>query len=148
MAHAAGGSSGRAVTLDFKNAPDEDTATSTKDLSGKRLYNAPIVTATAGAEVRRAVGERFEGYGAVDWSTRSGYFGTVERGKGSEIRGYSLTNLRVGLKHDRGIDVSAWVRNVFDANYIAAINPIYGVGDYGAVMGDPRTVGVTLRSEF
>ena len=144
----AGGSYGRAVTLDFTNAPDEDAATSTKDLSGQRLYNAPIVTATAGAEVRHVVSPRLEGYGAVDWSTRTNYFGTVERGKGSEIAGYSLTNLRAGLHHERGIELSVWVRNVFNADYIAAINPIYGVGDYGAVMGDPRTYGVTVRSEF
>ena len=144
----AGGSYGRAVTVDFKNAPDEDARTSTKDLSGRRLYNAPIVTATGGIEVTRALADNVEAYGAFDSSYRSDYYGTVERGRGSEIAAYTLSNLRIGLKHARGIEVSAWVRNLFNEDYIAAINPIYGVGDYGAVLGDQRTYGLTARLEL
>ena len=144
----AGGSYGRAVTVDFKNAPDEDARTSTKDLSGKRLYNAPIITATGGIEVTRALADNVEAYGAFDTSYRSDYYGTVERGRGSDIAAYSLSNLRLGLKHARGVEVSAWVRNLFNEDYIAAINPIYGVGDYGAVVGDQRTYGLSARLEL
>ncbi|ROH93629.1 TonB-dependent receptor [Stagnimonas aquatica] len=138
----------RAVTLDFTNAPNEDDRANTKDLSGQRLYNAPILTATAGIEQALPLSAALALYSGLDYSYRSDYYGTVEHGRGSKTEAYSLTNLRLGLRHARGLDVSVWVRNLFDEDYLAAINPIYGVGEYGAIPGDPRTVGVSLRANF
>jgi iron complex outermembrane recepter protein len=138
----------RAVTVDFKNAPNEDTGKSDKDLSGQRLFNAPILTGTAGIELRLPVASHLLGVFGLDESYRSNYYGTPERGRGSYQPGYALTNLTLGLRSERGIDVGLLVRNLFDRNYIAAINPLYGVGDYGAIVGDPRTVVLTARARF
>lgn len=135
-----------ANTRDFTNAPNEDDRENTKDLSGKRLYNAPRWTGTAGVEGGLPLPRNWQLYAAYDYSVRSAYYGTVERGRGSYQPAYALSNVRLGVKQARGFDVSVWVRNLFDEDYLAAINPIYGVGEYGAIPGDPRTIGVTLRA--
>jgi iron complex outermembrane receptor protein len=138
----------QAITTDFKNAPDEDTRRNTKDLSGERLYNAPTWSGNAGLEKSEALTDALQGYGAVDYSFRTGAYATVEHGRSSYVDGYSLTNLRLGLRHASRWEATLWVRNLFDAEYIAAVYPLYGVGDYGAFAGDPRTYGVTLRATF
>ncbi|WP_020650617.1 TonB-dependent receptor [Solimonas variicoloris] len=148
LAARAGVAYNQAIAEDFPDAPNEDTGQNTKDLSGEDLYNAPRWTATAGLEYSRPIGP-LEGYGGVDYSFRSGYWATVEHGKGSYIHSYDLTNLRLGVRDAAQVwDVSAWVRNVFDEDYLAAVYALYGVGDYGATAADPRTYGVTLRLNF
>ena len=49
------------------------------------------------------------------------------------------------LFRSRVWELGLWVRNLFDTDYVSAVQPVYGVGDYGAFAGDPRTYGVTLR---
>ncbi|WP_245586253.1 TonB-dependent receptor [Solimonas soli] len=148
LAARAGVAYNQAISEDFPDAPNEDTGENTKDLSGKDLYNAPRWTATAGLEYSHALW-RAEGYGGLDYSFRSGYWGTVEHGAGSYVHSYALTNLRLGLRSaTQRWDVSAWVRNLFDEDYLAAVYALYGVGDYGATAGDARTYGVTARLNF
>jgi iron complex outermembrane recepter protein len=138
-----------AVTTDFPNAPNEDSRANDKDLSGERLYNAPEWSGNVGAEYKVLFDSGQEAYGGLDWSFRSSYWGTVEHGRASLIDGYDLGNLRAGLRApDRFWDVSVWSRNILDKDYIAAVYPLYGVGDYGAVPADPRTFGITLRMEL
>ena len=137
-----------AVTTEFPNAPDEVTRGNDKDLSGKTLYNAPRWSGTAGVERGMSWGAR-EIYGALDWSFRSSYYATVERGAASFIDAYMLTNMRVGLRDEKAAwDVSVWVRNVFDEDYVSTVYPLYGVGDYGAFAGDELTAGLSLRQSF
>lgn len=60
-----------------------------------------------------------------------------------------LTHLRLGFRdRDGGWEVIGWVRNLFDKHYLAAIYALTGTGDYGAVVGDPRSYGLTLRLAF
>ena len=137
-----------AISTEFPNAPDEDTRGNDKDLSGKTLYNAPRWTGTAGLEyIHGSAGGR-ELVLAWDYSLRSSYYGTVERGRATRIESYDLSNARIGLRGRRLWDVSVWVRNVFDEDYTASVYPLYGVGDYGAFAGDARTYGATLRLNF
>ncbi|HZP12630.1 MAG TPA: TonB-dependent receptor [Nevskiaceae bacterium] len=139
----------RAVTTEFPDAPNEDTRANDKNLSGETLYNAPKWTATAGAELSNYLDNGTQPFAGIDYSYRSGYWGTVEHGRASYIDGYDLWNLRVGLRSaDRLWDLSFWMRNVLGKDYIAFIYPLYGVGDYGAAAADPRTFGATLRMEF
>ncbi len=138
-----------AVTVDFDNAPNEDTRANDKNLSGHTLYNAPRWTATTGAEYGWFFGAGLEAYGGADYAYRSGYWGTVEHGRATYIDGYGLTNARLGLRDSgRAWDVWIWGRNLLDKQYIGGVYPLYGVGDYGAYAGDPRTWGVTLRATF
>src|SRR5262249_11461883 len=101
-----------AITTVFPNAPNEDTRTNDKNLSGDRLYNAPEWTATAGAEYGYLFDSGREAFAALDWSYRTGYWGSVEHGRASWIAGYDLMNARAGFRGVNKLwDVSAWVRN-------------------------------------
>ena len=145
----AGLSYNSAITTDFRHAPDENSRTNGKDLSGQQLYNAPRWTGTAGLEKALSVTDTLNLFAGLDYSFRTGTYGSVEHGRSSYIDGYSLTNLRIGLRDARQRwDLGFWVRNVFDSDYVAAIYPVYGVGDYGAFAGDPRSYGATLRIRF
>ncbi|HVT34483.1 MAG TPA: TonB-dependent receptor, partial [Nevskiaceae bacterium] len=138
-----------AITTEFHSAPDEDNQQNDRDLSGQRLYDAPRWSGNLGAEYGYVSDEPCEPYGAVDWSARTGYYGTVEHGRASYINGSRLLNLRAGLRaRDHEWDVSLWMRNALNEKYVATVYPLYGVGDYGAVPGDPRTWGVTLRADL
>ncbi|HEY1077937.1 MAG TPA: TonB-dependent receptor [Fontimonas sp.] len=135
-----------AVTVSFPNAPNEDTRENDKDLSGETLYNAPRWSGNAGLEYSILFDAGLESYIGLDYMVRSEYYGTVDRGRSSFIDGYGLGNARLGLRsQSRSWDVSVWARNVLDEDYVAAVAPLYGVGDYGAVPGDPLAYGATLR---
>ena len=139
----------RAITTDFTNAPDEITRQNTKDLSGRQLYNAPRWSGTLGLEYSVPVFAGMEVHTGLDYSFRSGTFATVEQGPASYVDAYALTNLRIGLREaDERWDVVLWSRNVFDEDYVAAVQAVYGVGDYGAFAGDPRTFGLSLRARL
>lgn len=135
-----------AVSTDFRNAPNEDTLNNDKDLSGQPLYNAPRWSGNAGLEYGWMFRDRVEPYLGIDYMYRDGYYGTVEQGRATYIDAYALMNARLGLRSvDRSWDVSLWSRNVLDEAYVASVYPLYGVGDYGAVAGDERSYGLTLR---
>lgn len=132
-----------AVTVDFRNAPDEDTRRNDRDLSGRQLYNAPRWSGNVGLSHSLSLGHSLVLESGVDTSYRSDTFGSVERGRSSRIEGYTLTDLRVDVRSERqGWVVGAWVRNVFDEQYLAATQALYGVGDYGGFAGDPRIIGL------
>lgn len=138
----------RAITTDFKNAPDEDTRRNTKDLSGQPLYNAPTWSGNAGLEHTYRLTDTVQSHAALDYAFKSSYHATAERGRASFVDGHGLTHLRLGLRHASGWDLGIWVRNLFDTEYLAAVYPLYGVGDYGAFAGDPRTYGINVRGAF
>lgn len=145
----AGAAYNRAITQDFPNAPSEVTRVNDKDLSGETLYNAPRWSTTAGADYSFPLSYGVAPYAGLDYSYRSGYWATVEHGSGSYVDSYSLVNARLGLReNDRMWDVSLWVRNLLDEDYLAAVYALYGIGDYGATAGDARTYGVTVRANF
>ena len=142
----AGVSYNEAITVDFTNAPDEDTRENTQDLSGESLFNAPRWTWNVGAEYRKPISSSLAVYAALDHSYRGGAYATLEHGRASYVDAYQLTNLRLGLgSSDDHWQLTAWVRNVFDTEYIGAVRPLYGVGDYGQFAGDPRMAGLTVR---
>ena len=80
-------------------------------------------------------------------------FGAGGAGGGSGVLiskdGYALTNFRAGFRTPHGIDVSAWVRNAFDTNYIELLQVApSNVGLIVGNPGDPRTFGGTIKVSF
>lgn len=139
----------RAVSREFDSAPNEDTRANDKDLSGRQLHNAPLWSAHAGIMQRIALPGSRELYVALDHAFRSGTYAAVEQSRNSYIDAYQITDVRLGLRDSREHwGVQAWVRNVFDTQYLSAVAGIYGVGDYGAYAGDPRTYGVTVEAAW
>ena len=68
------------------------------------------------------------------------------------VDGYSLLNLRVGFRSDNdGWSGFLWSRNLLDEEYfeqLLAAPAGNGAGHYGAVLGDARTYGATVRFSF
>lgn len=134
------------------NAPENLNLSPLQDLSGKQLAGAPKFTYTLGADVAQPVGEHWgrdlQLYGHADYSHRSSYYSQPTNSRYSLIAPYGVLNLRVGVKTADGlVDVSVWARNLTDSAYYTSL----AVANYGLVsglLGDPRTVGATLRTRF
>lgn len=134
----------------FPNAPCPPASGQwTCDLSGDRLYNAPQWSLSSGLDHNHPLAHGLEAYSGIDYSFRTGYYGTLEGGEGSYQPSYGLTNLRLGLRsQDRAWEVEGWVRNVFDRQYITAVYSLLGAGDYGVMTGSERTLGTTVRLRY
>ncbi|WP_313518200.1 TonB-dependent receptor [Pseudomonas sp.] len=131
----------------FANAPCAPASAQWScDRSGERLYNAPEWNLSAGLDYSHPLVAGLEAYGGVSHSLRTGYYGTLEGGEGSYQPSYSLTDLRLGLRRaDRRWEVEGWVRNLFDRHYVTAVYSLLGAGDYGVLVGDPRSAGMSVR---
>ena len=66
----------------------------------------------------------------------------------NEIRtpGYALTHLRTSYTW-KSLRVDFGVENLFDKDYVDTLS-VANTGLVTATVGDPRTIGVTLRSKF
>ena len=85
----------------------------------------------------------------VDFSYRSGFSSSATPSTVLNVEGYELVNSRVGFRSTNGWDLWFWTRNLFDKNYYELLSPGFGgTGLYVGQPGDPRTFGVTFRSEF
>ena len=91
-------------------------------------------------------GEYYIGY---DASYRSKFSSNASRSAYTDVNGYSLHNIRLGIRTNQGIDFSLWLRNAFDQDYFEQL--LVTPGSTGLIAGlpaDPRTFGATLRYQF
>lgn len=139
----------RAISTDFPNAPNEDTRRNDKNLSGKQLYNAPRWSGFVSLEQKLPNQGELRPYIGLDHTFRSATFGAVDQSRNSFIDEYQLTNLRLGIRNPKQKwHAQAWVKNLFDEDYIAAVSALYSLGEYGGYAGDPRTFGVSLDLQY
>ncbi|HCF6611351.1 TPA: TonB-dependent receptor [Pseudomonas aeruginosa] len=142
--------------LSFKGAPcpaevsTRPGAPSSCDLSGQRVVGASKWIANLNGEYQWRLDDRFQPYVSASYAYRSAAEGTLDNSDLSKIDGYALVNLAAGLRSDLGdgqLDTSVWLKNAFDKDYylsaFASIN-----GSYTASLGQPRTLGVSLRYDF
>ena len=142
--------------LSFKDAPcpaevsTRPGAPSSCDLSGQRVVGASKWIANLNGEYQWRLDDRFQPYVSASYAYRSAAEGTLDNSNLSKIDGYALVNLAAGLRSDLGdgqLDTSVWLKNAFDKDYylsaFASIN-----GSYTASVGQPRTLGVSLRYDF
>ncbi|WP_341713708.1 TonB-dependent receptor [Erythrobacter sp.] len=62
---------------------------------------------------------------------------------------YDLVNLNVGIDFDSGLSVSAYVNNLFDENALLSFDRERGGrARLGYNVGQPRTIGMTVRQSF
>ena len=142
-----------AIYTSFKNAPvplEETGGTAFfKDISGGELPGVSKWATSLGAEftsVAKVLGQTGEFYIAVDQYARSRFSSSATPSKYLNVDGYSLLNARIGFRAAKGVSISIWGRNVLDQNYFEQLLPAGGnAGQYAAVLGDPRTYGITLR---
>ncbi|HBO5522571.1 TPA: TonB-dependent receptor [Pseudomonas aeruginosa] len=142
--------------LSFKDAPcpaevsTRPGAPSSCDLTGQRVVGASKWIANLNGEYQWRLDDRFQPYVSASYAYRSAAEGTLDNSDLSKIDGYALGNLAAGLRSDLGdgqLDTSVWLKNAFDKDYylsaFASIN-----GSYTASVGQPRTLGVSLRYDF
>ncbi|MFT3964490.1 MAG: TonB-dependent receptor [Sphingobium sp.] len=88
-------------------------------------------------------------YFGYDGSYRSKFSSNASRSVYTDISGYSLSNIRFGFRADNGLNFFGWVRNVFNQDYYEqlATTPS-NTGLIAGQPGDPRTYGVTLKTNF
>ncbi|RPQ90654.1 TonB-dependent receptor [Pseudomonas aeruginosa] len=142
--------------LSFKDAPcpaevsTRPGAPSSCDLTGQRVVGASKWIANLNGEYQWRLDDRFQPCVSASYAYRSAAEGTLDNSDLSKIDGYALVNLAAGLRSDLGdgqLDTSVWLKNAFDKDYylsaFASIN-----GSYTASVGQPRTLGVSLRYDF
>lgn len=142
--------------VSFKNAPVplEETGSpdAFKDISGGNLPGISKWAGSLGGEVSSKgnfLGLKGRFFLALDNFYRSSFSSSPSPSKFLNIDGYTLVNGRIGFCASNGISIFLWGRNLFDQNYFEQLLPAAGnAGHYGAVLGDPRTYGTTLRYVF
>jgi iron complex outermembrane recepter protein len=142
--------------VSFKNAPVplEETGTEQafKDISGGDLPGVSKWAGSLGGEVSGAGAVlRQDGrfFFAADSYYRSSFSSSPSPSQFLNIDGYTLVNARIGFRASNGMSVFFWGRNALNQNYFEQLLAAPGnAGQYGAVLGDPRTYGVTLRYSF
>ena len=122
------------------------------DISGQRLPGVSKWAFSYGAEydlpatIGGLDGQVYLGY---DGSYRSTFSSNPSRSLYTDIKGYALSNFRLGFKAKDSWNVFGWLRNAFDRNYYEVL--ALQSGSTGLVVGqpgDPRTYGLTVSRSF
>jgi iron complex outermembrane recepter protein len=86
----------------------------------------------------------------VFFDPATGAFGTSVQNFGSlKLPAYELVNLSAGIEFDSGLDVVLYVNNVFDESPRLSLDRERGGrARLGYHIGQPRTIGLTVRQRF
>jgi iron complex outermembrane receptor protein len=142
--------------ISFTNAPvpleEVGGSTSFKDISGEVLPGISKWASSVGGEFTQE-GNLLSLNGkfliASDVYSRTSFSSSASPSKYLNIDGYSLTNARIGFRASNGFSILFWCRNVANKNYFEQLLPAAGsAGHYGAVLGDQRNFGTTLKFTF
>lgn len=127
------------------------------DVTGQQLPGVSKYALSFGAEGNVPVGllgKPGQIYAGVDGNTRSSFSSNATPSPATQIKGYTLTNFRLGWRSDRDaggvrVDVFGWVRNAFNVTYLEQLQIApNSVGLVVGNLGDPRTFGGTIKLEF
>ena len=142
------------IYVSFTNAPPplEETGGATfKDISGSELPGISKWAGSLGGEIDKT-GKLFNLDGkyflALDSYFRSSFSSSASPSKYLAIDGYGLLNARLGFQN-HGFTIYVWGRNLLNTDYYEQLLPAGGnAGHYAGMLGDPRTLGITLRYSF
>jgi iron complex outermembrane receptor protein len=119
-----------------------------QDLSGTRLPGVSKFAYSLGADASQPLGHYVEGYVHADYLHRSSFNSTATNSIYGVVPAYGVLNARVGLRFADGTyDLAFWARNLINEDYYISRSP----GTFGlitALVGEPRTVGATLRVKW
>ena len=122
------------------------------NISGQRLPGISKWAFSYGAEydlparIGDLDGQVYLGY---DGSYRSTFSSNPSPSAYTNIKGYALSNFRLGFRGEDRLNVFAWVRNAFGKDYYELL--ALQSGSTGLIVGqpgDPRTYGVTVSRSF
>jgi iron complex outermembrane receptor protein len=140
---------------DYPNAPQAPERLNQgaiQDLTGAQLPGVPKFTYTLGGDVSAPLGNLggrdLSVYAHGDYSHRSSFNTSSSNSIYADVPAYGIANARIGLKTDDGLfDLSIWARNLFDKDYFQTLSA-QNTGIVTALIGEPRTVGLTLRTKL
>ena len=123
-----------------------------QDLTGEQLPGVPKFTYTLGGDLSAPLGSLggrdLSLYLHGDYSHRSTFNTSSNDSRYADVPAYGIANARIGFRTDDGLlDVSIWARNLFDKDYYQTLSPAV-TGIVTALIGEPRTLGVTLRTKL
>jgi iron complex outermembrane receptor protein len=143
----ASGSYTDAQYTNYPNAPcaPEQTAAglTSCSLTNREVANTPRYILNLAADYQRQISPKAIGYVSADYSFRSSQNLLTDDSQYGHIDGYGIADIRVGVKLSGRYDLSMWVQNLTNTNYLTNIQETYG--SFLGYLGDPRTFGVTLR---
>ncbi|KAF1073002.1 MAG: Pesticin receptor [Pseudomonas citronellolis] len=125
-------------------------APATCNMNGDRVFRSPKVTYNLTSRYDWQPAGGLDAFAMARYAYRSWSYGTVDNSEFTKVPGYGLLNLSTGLsgKYGEGRwNASLWANNVTDKRYYRTLN----TGDYGSafgVLGDPRTLGLTVGYDF
>ncbi len=140
---------------DYPNAPQAPERLNIgglQDLTGEQLPGVPKFTYTLGGDASAPLGalggRDLSLYGHADFSHRSSFNTSSSNSRYADVPGYGIANARIGIRTEDGLfDLSIWVRNLFDKNYFQTLSAA-NTGLVTALIGEPRTIGATLRTKL
>ncbi len=122
------------------------------DLSGQPLTGVSKWALSVGGEYSVPVqiwSTDSEIYLGADVSYRSRYYSQASNSWSSLVPSHALVNLRAGVRAGDHWDVSVWARNLLDEKYFQTRGAgTFNTGTINALLGDPRTVGITARFTY
>ncbi|OUY07862.1 TonB-dependent receptor [Acinetobacter populi] len=126
------------------------TGVAYQDLTGQRVYGVPEWIANVNFRYDLKSKNKWQPYVAGSYSWRDWSYGNLDNAKESIIDAYGLFNASVGTRYNIGenqLDVSLWAKNLTDKIYVTNVNN-GSSGILNATLGQPRTVGATLKLSF
>lgn len=167
------GISGSVVEAEFDSTVIDGTGAVIGGIrEGNRLPSVPKFQIALNATYTRQIDERMNGYISASFqhvgsrytqasdqeNTPRSFVSGLPFGGASgadatvvdlELPSYEIVNLSVGLEMYNGVDVIAYVNNVFDENTLQSFDRERGGrARLGYAIGQPRTMGVTVRKSF
>ena len=140
---------------DYPNAPQAPerlNVSGIQDLTGEQLPGVPKFTYTLGGDVSAPLGNLggrgLTIYAHADYSHRSSFNTSSSDSIYADVPAYGIANARIGFKTDDGLfDLSLWARNLFDKDYFQTLSA-QNTGIVTSLIGEPRTIGATLRTKI
>jgi iron complex outermembrane receptor protein len=149
---AVGGSYNQATYQNFTNAacpPELANVSKICNFSGRQLPFAPRWTGNTSAQYTHTLGSQLTGYLGANAIFRSAANVNQNLSQYGVQRAYSVADFQVGLRGREGAyDVSLWVKNAFDTQFLTAVATTFSSKSLTAALGDPRTFGATVRVRF
>lgn len=140
---------------DYRNAPQAPERLNLdgkQDLTGAQLPGVPKFTYTFGGDASAPLGvlggRELSLYGHADYSHRSTFNTSSSNSRYADVPGFGIANARIGIRTEDGLlDLSIWARNLFDKDYFQTLSA-QNTGIVTALIGEPRTIGATLRTKL
>ena len=120
------------------------------NLPGGRLSGAPRWSGSVSATYDRPLTDKLDLHANISARYTSDYNTGSDLNPLKVQKAFTLVNARVGVgPNDEAWRLEAWAANLFNEDFAQVVfDPSLQTGSLGAILGPPRTYGLTLRVDF